>query len=98
MDLHTIFYLEAYGKFTKWYTEQGIVVTRNALSNYAELLSKTFFQIRRSYIVNLAQIASWEEDSTYIATLKNDSKLLVSYRQKANFLKQMQKIVRLHQK
>lgn len=99
LPFHTILYIEAFGKYTKWHTlTHEIFITRNALSYYMNFLSDTFFQIHRSYIINLQHIISWEEGTNSMVTIYPNHQLSIATRKKAAFLKQLQKVVRLHQK
>ncbi|MBC8755203.1 response regulator transcription factor [Kordia sp. YSTF-M3] len=99
LPFHTILYLEAYGKYTKWHTlDHEVFITRNALSYYMNFLSDDFFQIHRSYIINLQHLISWEEGAHSTVTIYPNHQLSISTRKKTAFLKHLQKVARLHQK
>lgn len=88
VDLDEILYLEAENAYTFFHLINGhkIFCSKN-LAEYEKMLTqKGFYRIHKSYIVNLAQIASIDKTHGMEIILKNKTKLPLATRRKEQFL------------
>lgn len=87
VDIDDILYCEADGSYTNFYTKDNKVYTTSNNLKKVEgiLMQSTFFRIHRSTLLNLKHIVQFNK--TGELTLSNKKKLLVSSRNKANFLR-----------
>ena len=91
VNLSEIIYLEAEGSYTMFYMKTGDkhLVTKN-LKEYENLLiSKNFFRIHNSFVINLNEVVKYVRGEGGYVIMKNGKKLDVSKRRKQAFLKQI---------
>ena len=87
IDIDEILYCEADGSYTHFYTRNNkTYTTSNNLKKVASILQHTsFFRIHRSILLNLKHIVQFNNNGEI--KLTNNKKLLVSSRNKTNFLR-----------
>ena len=87
VDIEDILYCEADGSYTNFYTKDNkIYTTSNNLKKVESILMHaTFFRIHRSTLLNLKHIVQYNNTGELV--LSNKKKLLVSSRNKTNFLR-----------
>lgn len=87
VDIDDILYCEADGSYTNFYTtDNKIYTTSNNLKKIENILMQaTFFRIHRSTLLNLKHIIQYNKMGEL--TLSNKKKLMVSARNKTNFLR-----------
>jgi len=87
LDIDDIVFCEADGSYTKFVSTNGKnYLTSTNLKNVETMLQKdTFFRIHRSTLVNLKHISEFNNSGEIV--LSNNQKLMVSSRNKKNFLK-----------
>jgi len=89
IDPQDILYIEAQNQYTKWHLrDASTIIQRNSLSKYKDILPTSFFQIHRSYIVNLNLVTSCDNGRGGFLEL-DTIKLPVSYRRKKELLLQL---------
>ncbi|MHB1146654.1 MAG: LytR/AlgR family response regulator transcription factor [Lutibacter sp.] len=89
VDIDDILYCEADGSYTNFYTKDNkIYTTSNNLKKVESILTHaTFFRIHRSTLLNLKHIIQYNNTGELV--LSNKKKLLVSSRNKTNFLRML---------
>jgi len=87
IDIDDILYCEADGSYTHFYTSNNkTYTTSNNLKKVERILQHTsFFRIHRSILLNLKHIVQFNNNGEI--KLTNNKKLLVSSRNKTNFLR-----------
>lgn len=87
VDIDDILYCEADGSYTNFYTtDNKVYTTSNNLKKVENILMQaTFFRIHRSTLLNLKHIVQYNNTGELV--LSNKKKLLVSSRNKTNFLR-----------
>ena len=87
VDIDDILYCEADGSYTNFYTKDNkIYTTSNNLKKVESILTHaTFFRIHRSTLLNLKHIIQYNNTGELL--LSNKKRLLVSSRNKTNFLR-----------
>lgn len=87
VDIDDILYCEADGSYTHFYTaDNKVYTTSNNLKKVESiLLQATFFRIHRSTLLNLKHVVQFNHTGELV--LSNKKKLLVSSRNKTNFLR-----------
>lgn len=87
VDMDDILYCEADGSYTNFHTtDNKVYTTSNNLKKVENILPQvTFLRIHRSTLLNLKHIVQY--NNTGEITLSNKKKLVVSSRNKANFLR-----------
>lgn len=86
VDFNEIYYVEAFGDYVKFITDDKVYLTHNTLKNVESILpSKKFFRIHRSYIVRLDKIKNIEQSSLQI----KDKVLVIGRQYKAALLDKM---------
>ncbi len=87
IDIDEILYCEADGSYTHFYTSNNkTYTTSNNLKKVERILQHTsFFRIHRSILLNLKHIVQFNNNGEI--KLTNNKKLLVSSRNKTNFLR-----------
>ncbi|WP_456378788.1 LytR/AlgR family response regulator transcription factor [Lutibacter sp.] len=87
IDIEDILYCEADGSYTHFYTKNNkTYTTSNNLKKVERILQHTsFFRIHRSTLLNLKHIIQFNNNGEI--KLTNNKKLLVSSRNKSNFLR-----------
>ena len=87
VDIDDILYCEADGSYTNFYTtDNKVYTTSNNLKKVESVLMQaSFFRIHRSTLLNLKHVVQF--NNTGELTLSNKKKLLVSSRNKTNFLR-----------
>jgi two-component system LytT family response regulator len=87
VDIDDILYCEADGSYTNFYTtDNKVYTTSNNLKKVENILMQaTFFRIHRSTLLNLKHIVQFNHTGELV--LSNKKKLLVSSRNKTNFLR-----------
>lgn len=87
VDIDAILYCEADGSYTNFYTTDNKIYTTSSNLKKVEsiLLQATFFRIHRSTLLNLKHIVQYNNTGELL--LSNKKKLLVSSRNKTNFLR-----------
>ena len=87
IDIDAIVYCEADGSYTNFYTADGkVYITSNNLKKVENLLQQSsFFRIHRSTLLNLKHVAQYNNSGKI--TLTNKKTLMVSSRNKKNFLR-----------
>lgn len=87
IDINDILYCEADGSYTHFYTKNNkTYTTSNNLKKVERILQHTsFFRIHRSTLLNLKHIVQFNNNGEI--KLTNNKKLLVSSRNKSNFLR-----------
>jgi two-component system LytT family response regulator len=87
VDIDDILYCEADGSYTNFYTTDNKIYTAsNNLKKVENILTQaTFFRIHRSTLLNLKHIIQYNK--TGELTLSNKKKMMVSARNKTNFLR-----------
>ncbi|WP_298509543.1 LytTR family DNA-binding domain-containing protein [uncultured Kordia sp.] len=87
-----IVYLEAQNQYTKWHLKnKSSFLLRNPLSNYQNIFPNSFFQIHRSYVVNLNQVSSFDNGRGGFVAL-DAIKLPISYRRKAALIQKLKQM------
>ena len=86
-DIDEILYCEADGSYTNFFTtDNKIYTTSNNLKKVESILMHaTFFRIHRSTLLNLKHIVQY--NNTGELTLSNKKRMMVSARNKTNFLR-----------
>jgi len=77
-DIH---YLEAADDYVKIVTQEGPFLKNRTMAFFEKMLdAQQFIRVHRSYILNVGQITRIDpyEKETYLAILKDGSKILVS--------------------
>ena len=87
VDIDDILYCEADGSYTHFFTtDNKTYITSNNLKKVENILQQsTFFRIHRSLLLNLKHIIQYNNSGEI--KLTNNKKLLVSSRNKSNFLR-----------
>lgn len=87
VNIEDILYCEADGSYTNFYTtDNKIYFTSNNLKKVESILMQaTFFRIHRSTLLNLKHIVQFNNSGELVLT--NKKKLMVSSRNKTNFLR-----------
>ena len=87
VDIDDILYCEADGSYTNFYTtDNKVYTTSNNLKKVENILMQaTFFRIHRSTLLNLKHIVQFNHTGELV--ISNKKKLLVSSRNKTNFLR-----------
>ena len=86
IDIQDIMYLESTNKCTKIVTTKGEFVSSHNLGKFQNLVdTHSFFQVHRSYIINLMHILRYE--SSLIVIMANKNEIPVSRNVKSDFLK-----------
>jgi len=87
VDIDDILYCEADGSYTKFYTSDNkVYITSNNLKKVESILMQaSFFRIHRSTLLNLKHVVQFNHTGELV--LSNKKKLLVSSRNKTNFLR-----------
>lgn len=87
VDIDDILYCEADGSYTNFYTtDNKVYTTSNNLKKVESVLMQaTFFRIHRSTLLNLKHVVQFNHTGELV--LSNKKKLLVSSRNKTNFLR-----------
>jgi two-component system LytT family response regulator len=87
IDIDDILYCQADGSYTNFYTtDNKVYITSNNLKKVESILMHaTFFRIHRSTLLNLKHIVQFNNTGELV--LSNKKKLLVSSRNKTNFLR-----------
>lgn len=87
VDIDDILYCEADGSYTNFYTtDNKVYTTSNNLKKVENILMQaTFFRIHRSTLLNLKHVVQFNHTGELVLT--NKKKLLVSSRNKTNFLR-----------
>ena len=87
IDIDDIIYCEADGSYTNFFTSDGkVYVTSNNLKKVENiLLQSTFFRIHKSTLLNLKHVVQY--NNTGELKLSNNKSLIVSFRNKKNFLR-----------
>ncbi|HSQ47998.1 MAG TPA: LytTR family DNA-binding domain-containing protein [Lutibacter sp.] len=87
VDIDDILYCEADGSYTNFYTTDNKVYTssNNLKKVESVLMQATFFRIHRSTLLNLKHVVQFNHTGELV--LSNKKKLLVSSRNKTNFLR-----------
>jgi two-component system LytT family response regulator len=89
LDIDTINYLEADGKYTIFHLSNGSskVVSRN-IGSYADILPKNnFFRIHHKYIISISKTESIYKTDGYYCLLKNTKTLPIAKRRLEDFRK-----------
>ena len=87
VDIDDILYCEADGSYTNFHTTDNKIFTTSTNLKKVEsiLLHATFFRIHRSTLLNLKHVVQFNQTGELV--LSNKKKLLVSSRNKTNFLR-----------
>ncbi|MDT8416445.1 MAG: LytTR family DNA-binding domain-containing protein [Lutibacter sp.] len=87
VDIDDILYCEADGSYTNFYTaDNKVYTTSNNLKKVESILMQAnFFRIHRSTLLNLKHVVQFNNSGELV--LSNKKKLLVSSRNKTNFLR-----------
>lgn len=87
VDIDDILYCEADGSYTNFYTaDNKVYTTSNNLKKVESILMQaSFFRIHRSTLLNLKHVVQFNHTGELV--LSNKKKLLVSSRNKTNFLR-----------
>lgn len=92
IDFQNIIYLEAQNQYTKWHLKNmPNLILRNPLSKHQNILPQYFFQIHRSFIVNLNLVSSCDKGRGGFIEL-DTIKLPISYRRKAELIHRLKQI------
>jgi two-component system LytT family response regulator len=75
-----IFYLQADGVYTKFFTSKGTIISTKNLGEYETALGNHFFRCHHSFIVSFKSIAKVEKSRSGEITLVNGDKIPVSQR------------------
>jgi len=85
-----VVYIEAQNQYTKWYLKNdSFVLVRKPLFSFLDILPNHFYQIHRSYIVNLKSVTACDRGRRGFVEL-NAIKLPVSDRRKKDLLMKLQ--------
>ena len=83
LDINDIFYIESQGHSIIYITKQEEIISRGAMGNLEEMLSKYgFFRCNKSYIVNMKHVERIQDGGCLIA----GANLLISRAKKKPFL------------
>ena len=82
--LQDIFFAESYNKKVIFHTNEGIFEIYSKMSDLEILLGENFFRCHRCYLVNLAKISAYSQDTITVA---NGEKILLSARKYPDFIK-----------
>jgi len=89
IDIHTIRYIEADGKYTTFHLDDdtSITVSKNIGSYYDILPKNIFFRIHHKFVINIGQTDSIYQTVGYYCVLKNKKILPIAKRRIENFRK-----------
>lgn len=86
----TIIRIKAEGSYSNIYTDNGKVLVSKNLTEITEQLNpQIFFRVHHSHIANLTKVKSYLKVDGNIAVMEDDSKVDISRRKKADFLKKI---------
>jgi len=87
-----ILYLEAQNQYTKWHLKnKSSFLLRNPLSKYSNIFPNSFFQIHRSFVVNLNHISSFDNGRGGFLAI-DTIKLPISYRRKPALIQKLKEL------
>lgn len=93
VDLEDVVFLEAINNCTKIYTTTGEYTSSYPIGKYKQVFENShFYQVHRSFIVNLKQIKSYSREG--ILTLRNGREIPLARNQKDAFLDNFLKVGR----
>ncbi|MCB9046028.1 MAG: response regulator transcription factor [Chitinophagales bacterium] len=93
INVDDILFLESVNGCAKVVMKEGHIVSSYHLSRFYEVLNKrSFVQVHRSYIVNVAHVTRYDSSGTVI--MDNDISIPVSRNHKDNFLKIIGKVTK----
>ncbi len=88
IDLHNILYLEAFRNYTKIVTNETTFLSSNNIGNFKYLTeTHKFYQVHRSYIVNLSHVTRYEFNGLLVMSDKKE--VPVSKNVKDGFIKSL---------
>lgn len=89
VEPENVLYIQAQNQYTKWFlNDNRHILVRLPLLKYKEFLPSYFYQIHRSYVINLKHITSCDKRrGGYVEIAKE--KLPISDRRKNDFLKKL---------
>ena len=91
LNINDIIYLETENRYTKVVTTEGIILSSYNIGKYSETLSSDFFyQIHRSFIINVNHVKRY--DATGVIVMTNDIEIPVSRKNKDEFLQLFNRI------
>lgn len=76
-----VYFIEAYDDYVKIYVKDSYYLKKKTMNYYEQALdASTFVRVHRSFIINLNQLTKIEslEKNSYIAILKNDTRIPIS--------------------
>lgn len=91
LDINDIIFLETENRYTKVVTTEGDILSSYNIGKYSEMLPiKSFYQIHRSFIINLNHIKRY--DSTGVIIMTNNTEIPMSRKNRDEFLQLFNKI------
>ena len=93
MNIDDILYFESVNKYTKVVTKDHSVMSSYNLGEFKKIVDETFFQVHRSYIVNLQKIKRYE--SVGLLIMDDNMQIPVSKNIRAEFLNVFNKLSRI---
>jgi len=70
VELSAIYLVQAYGDYVRLYTKEKTYLTKDKFNNIKAILSDTFLQVHRSYIINLEYLDYLEGNQVQIVNQK----------------------------
>ncbi len=93
LNIDDILYFESVNKYTKVVTKDHSVMSSYNLGEFKKIVDETFFQVHRSYIVNLQKIKRYE--SVGLLIMDDNMQIPVSKNIRAEFLNVFNKLSRI---
>lgn len=85
VNINDIIYCETYNRYTKVVTTDVVIISSYNIGKYHETLTHDFFyQIHRSFIVNLNHVKRY--DATGVVIMDNETEIPISRKHKEEFL------------
>lgn len=91
VDVNTIIYTEAYGDYSKVFTEKGELLSTKGISSLFEILNyDTFIKLHRSYFINKYKLLEIKKiERYYYAILTNGTRIRIS----ESYLPEIKKLI-----
>jgi len=94
INCQDLLYIEAKNQYTKWHLkETSNLFFRKSLKEYDMILPEYFYQIHKSYIINLNYVTSYDKKGRGGFVQINDIQLPISYRRKTDFILRLKQVI-----
>jgi len=91
VDIHNIIYCETYNRYTKVVTTDSEIISSYNIGKYHETLTHDFFyQLHRSFIVNLNHVKRY--DTSGMVIMNNGTEIPISKKHKEDFLQMFNRV------